>query len=205
MVVPRRRVLPLIVIAALGIFEDRVSIPFCKVVVPAGEQNVEEDHPDDLKVMMVANFLLLSSEAGYRSIFFLDYYLSKFFAVCVQCSYIFCVRTHSHGTREITVPAMTWNARNDPGFVVATFKSNGRVEDAKPLHQTTTEMECFSSLTSWECCPSSITSDPSPLCKGSSQVRSRLSLFLSCRQAHAMESNKLFPQNPISRLGLLYE
>ncbi|XP_057469273.1 uncharacterized protein LOC130758391 [Actinidia eriantha] len=75
-----RRVLPLIVIAALIIFEDRVSIPSCEVVVPTGEQNVEENHPDDLKVMMVANLLLLGTEAGYRNIFFRDYYLSKFFA-----------------------------------------------------------------------------------------------------------------------------
>ncbi|GFZ10032.1 hypothetical protein Acr_21g0006310 [Actinidia rufa] len=80
MLVHWRRVLPLIVIAALIIFEDRVSIPSCEVVVPTGEQNVEENHPDDLKVMMVANLLLLGSEAGYRNIFFRDYYLSKFFA-----------------------------------------------------------------------------------------------------------------------------
>ncbi|KAI8014074.1 Metallophosphoesterase 1 [Camellia lanceoleosa] len=72
------RLLPLIVIAALVVFEDRVSIPSC-VVVPNGEQHVEEDHPDDLKVMMVANLLLLGSEAGYNNIFFSDYYLSKFF------------------------------------------------------------------------------------------------------------------------------
>uniref|UniRef100_A0A5B6ZHU7 Putative metallophosphoesterase 1 isoform X1 n=1 Tax=Davidia involucrata TaxID=16924 RepID=A0A5B6ZHU7_DAVIN len=38
----------------------------------------------------------------------------------------FCDRTHSDGTREVTVPAMTWKARNDPGFVVATFRRNGR-------------------------------------------------------------------------------
>ncbi|GFZ10071.1 hypothetical protein Acr_21g0006700 [Actinidia rufa] len=81
MLVHWRRVLPLIVIAALIIFEDRVSIPSCEVVVPTGEQNVEENHPDDLKVMMVANLLLLGSEAGYRNIFFRDYYLSKFFAI----------------------------------------------------------------------------------------------------------------------------
>eukprot|EP01018_Ginkgo_biloba_P038619 Gb_34856 [translate_table: standard] len=33
----------------------------------------------------------------------------------------FCDRTHYDGTREITVPTMTWNMRDDPGFVVATF------------------------------------------------------------------------------------
>lgn len=36
----------------------------------------------------------------------------------------FCDRTHPDGTREITVPSMTWNARDDPGFVVATFRKN---------------------------------------------------------------------------------
>ncbi|XAR62179.1 hypothetical protein NMG60_11016840 [Bertholletia excelsa] len=73
------RLLPLILIAALVVFEDRVSNPSCKVV-PAGEQLAGEDHPDDLKVMMVSNLLLLGSEAGYWNIFFRDYYLSKFFA-----------------------------------------------------------------------------------------------------------------------------
>ncbi|RDX84067.1 Metallophosphoesterase 1, partial [Mucuna pruriens] len=29
-------------------------------------------------------------------------------------------------TREITVPAMSWNARDDPGFVIATFQNEGR-------------------------------------------------------------------------------
>lgn len=33
--------------------------------------------------------------------------------------------THSDGTREIIVPAMSWDARDDPGFVFATFRKNG--------------------------------------------------------------------------------
>ncbi|XP_059631406.1 uncharacterized protein LOC132274200 [Cornus florida] len=37
----------------------------------------------------------------------------------------FCDHIHSDGTREVTVPAMTWDARDDPGFVVATFRKNG--------------------------------------------------------------------------------
>ncbi|KAL1822031.1 hypothetical protein ACET3Z_008809 [Daucus carota] len=36
----------------------------------------------------------------------------------------FCDRTHYDGTREITVPAMSWEAVDDPGFVFASFKSN---------------------------------------------------------------------------------
>ncbi|KAG5544347.1 hypothetical protein RHGRI_016933 [Rhododendron griersonianum] len=42
-------------------------------------------------------------------------------------SHKFCDRTHLDGTREVTVPAMSWDARNDPAFVVATFKRNGRI------------------------------------------------------------------------------
>ncbi|KAI8550456.1 hypothetical protein RHMOL_Rhmol06G0107800 [Rhododendron molle] len=83
MVVQWRQVLcllPLIPIVVLVIFEDRVSIPSCAVVPDMGQQYVEEDHPDDLKVMMVANLLLLGSEAGYTNILFRDYYLSRFFS-----------------------------------------------------------------------------------------------------------------------------
>ncbi|XP_044512312.1 metallophosphoesterase 1-like isoform X3 [Mangifera indica] len=38
----------------------------------------------------------------------------------------FCDHTHQDGTREVTVSAMTWKARDDPGFVVATFHGNRR-------------------------------------------------------------------------------
>ncbi|KAL6962664.1 hypothetical protein U1Q18_037623 [Sarracenia purpurea var. burkii] len=74
------RLLPLIVITVTVILEDRVSIPSCEVVPAREQKHVEEDQPDDLKVMMVANLLLLGSEAGYWNIFFRDYYLAKFFA-----------------------------------------------------------------------------------------------------------------------------
>lgn len=36
----------------------------------------------------------------------------------------FCDLTHYDGTREITVPPLTWDGRDDPGFVVATFGRN---------------------------------------------------------------------------------
>ena len=36
----------------------------------------------------------------------------------------FSDKTHPDGTREVTVPAMTWNVRDDPGFIVATFRGN---------------------------------------------------------------------------------
>ncbi|XP_048129902.1 metallophosphoesterase 1-like isoform X2 [Rhodamnia argentea] len=34
----------------------------------------------------------------------------------------FCDYRHQDGTREVTVPAMSWHARDDPGFVIATFR-----------------------------------------------------------------------------------
>nr|XP_010939622.1 metallophosphoesterase 1 [Elaeis guineensis] len=39
----------------------------------------------------------------------------------------FCDHAHSDGTREVTVPAMTWAARGNPGFVVVTFGQNKAV------------------------------------------------------------------------------
>lgn len=42
-------------------------------------------------------------------------------------AYEFYDYVHFDGTREITVPAMTWKARDDPGFVVATFRRNRSV------------------------------------------------------------------------------
>ncbi|OAY58162.1 metallophosphoesterase 1 [Manihot esculenta] len=39
----------------------------------------------------------------------------------------FCDHTHSDGTREVTVPAMTWKARDNPGFIIATFHSDRRL------------------------------------------------------------------------------
>ncbi|KAL1121244.1 hypothetical protein V6Z11_D01G218900 [Gossypium hirsutum] len=36
----------------------------------------------------------------------------------------FSDHTHPDGTREVTIPAMTWKVRDDPGFIVATFQRN---------------------------------------------------------------------------------
>lgn len=33
---------------------------------------------------------------------------------------------HPDGTREVTVPALTWKARDDPGFVIANFRRNNK-------------------------------------------------------------------------------
>lgn len=39
---------------------------------------------------------------------------------------MFSDQVHFDKTREIIVPAMSWNARDDPGFVIATFRKTGR-------------------------------------------------------------------------------
>ncbi|KAL2893883.1 Metallophosphoesterase 1 [Bienertia sinuspersici] len=42
-------------------------------------------------------------------------------------SHEFCDIVHPDGTREVTVPALAWKAKDDPGFIVATFRRNGAV------------------------------------------------------------------------------
>ncbi|XP_030455336.1 uncharacterized protein LOC115676522 [Syzygium oleosum] len=39
----------------------------------------------------------------------------------------FCDYRHQDGTREVTVPPMSWHARDDPGFVIATFRQGKSV------------------------------------------------------------------------------
>ncbi|KAE8077343.1 hypothetical protein FH972_015915 [Carpinus fangiana] len=80
MAVAWRPVLPLITIFALIAFEEWVSVPSCKTVPSAahlGQPAAESE--EDLKVMMVANLLLLGSEAGFVNLYFRHYYMSKFF------------------------------------------------------------------------------------------------------------------------------
>ncbi|PQM41455.1 metallophosphoesterase 1 [Prunus yedoensis var. nudiflora] len=81
MAVGWKPLLPLIAVSALFIYEEWVSSPSCKRVPSPNLHGHEpnQDHPDDLKVMMVANLLLLGSEAGYFNLLFRDYYLSRFF------------------------------------------------------------------------------------------------------------------------------
>lgn len=85
MAVAWRPTLPLILIFALIVYEEWVSIPTCKIVPSAGDlgqpATESQDDLEDLKVMMVANLLLLGSEAGFVNIYFRDYYMSKFFRV----------------------------------------------------------------------------------------------------------------------------
>ncbi|KAI4307366.1 hypothetical protein L6164_030566 [Bauhinia variegata] len=75
------RVLSLFVITSLFAFEEWVSRPACKVIPSSnpGEAFEYGEDPEDLKVMMVADLLLLGPEAGYVNHFFRYYYMSKFF------------------------------------------------------------------------------------------------------------------------------
>ncbi|XP_019456121.1 PREDICTED: metallophosphoesterase 1-like [Lupinus angustifolius] len=78
------RALSLIAIASLLVFEEWVSTPTCKLIpnktlhFPQFHDH-DDDNSDEFKVMMVAELLLLGSEAGYVNQFFRDYYMSKFF------------------------------------------------------------------------------------------------------------------------------
>ncbi|KAL6317525.1 hypothetical protein AAG906_030278 [Vitis piasezkii] len=74
-----KAVLPLLIFYLLVFYEERASTPSCVVVPQGGVQEAVGDDPEDLKVMVVANLLLLGSKAGYLNLFFRDFYLSKFF------------------------------------------------------------------------------------------------------------------------------
>lgn len=76
-----KAVLPLLIFYLLVFYEERASTPSCVVVPQGGVQEAVGDDPEDLKVMVVANLLLLGSKAGYLNLFFRDFYLSKFFKV----------------------------------------------------------------------------------------------------------------------------
>ncbi|KAG9451587.1 hypothetical protein H6P81_011552 [Aristolochia fimbriata] len=77
-----RSTLPLLLVVALLVFEEKVSSPSCQVVEDRGsspQEGPKGGSSDDFKVMMVANLLLMGSEAGYTNIYFRDSYMSKFF------------------------------------------------------------------------------------------------------------------------------
>ncbi|XP_024027662.1 metallophosphoesterase 1 isoform X2 [Morus notabilis] len=80
----------LILVSALIIHEEWVSTPLCDTLLPTtsnideSESESMEDHPQDLKVMMVADLLLLGSDSGYLNRIFRDYYTSKFFRKSFQ-------------------------------------------------------------------------------------------------------------------------
>ncbi|KAM1062939.1 hypothetical protein ACFX2I_027164 [Malus domestica] len=67
--------LPLIAVSALLVYEEWVSTPSCKTTPTPNlpEPIPEHHHPDDLKVMLVADLLLLGSDSGYFNLLFRDY------------------------------------------------------------------------------------------------------------------------------------
>ncbi|EOY16053.1 Calcineurin-like metallo-phosphoesterase superfamily protein, putative isoform 1 [Theobroma cacao] len=84
-----RSLLPVIIISAFIVYEERVSFPSCKHLPdttnhPGEHIGNEDGSPEDLTVMMVANLLLLGSDAGFVNLYFRDYYMSKFFKKSFQ-------------------------------------------------------------------------------------------------------------------------
>lgn len=73
--------LSLLVVIVLIILDDWLATPSCKSVLNIDLDEPIGDHPEDLKVMVVANLLLLGSEASFVNIFFRDQYISKSFKV----------------------------------------------------------------------------------------------------------------------------
>ncbi|KAG1366492.1 putative metallophosphoesterase 1 [Cocos nucifera] len=71
-----RAALPLLLVAALVTVEDMISAPSCEI---SGHADGDSSHPDDLKVMMVADLLLQGSDAGFADVYFWDLFRSKFF------------------------------------------------------------------------------------------------------------------------------
>lgn len=78
-----RAALPLLIVASLIVFEERISIPSCEIMTvdrPGDlNQNQFSDDPSDLKVMMVADLLLTGSDASFTNLYFRDSYTTKFF------------------------------------------------------------------------------------------------------------------------------
>ncbi|XP_026429472.1 metallophosphoesterase 1-like isoform X2 [Papaver somniferum] len=74
---------PLILVIGFIIFEERISIPSCKEEIISNDEDIvrdEEGGADDVRVMMVANLLLMGSDdAGYINSYFRYSYMAKFF------------------------------------------------------------------------------------------------------------------------------
>ncbi|CAL5043720.1 unnamed protein product [Urochloa decumbens] len=70
--------LPLLLVAALLAFEDWLATPSCSGGPPAAHD------PGELRAMMVADLMLLGSDATYADRFFRDHIMYKFFANSIQ-------------------------------------------------------------------------------------------------------------------------
>ncbi|TVU11993.1 hypothetical protein EJB05_45608, partial [Eragrostis curvula] len=70
--------LPLLLVGALLAFEDWLTTPSCSGGSPAARAS------GDLRAMMVADLMLLGSDASYADRYFRDHFMSKFFANSIQ-------------------------------------------------------------------------------------------------------------------------
>ncbi|KAG5250952.1 metallophosphoesterase [Salix suchowensis] len=77
---------PLLLFLSLFFYEHWISIPSCNIVPNSNlnrQENdvVEEEHDNNevLKVMLVANLLLLGSDTSFFNLYFRDHYMSKVF------------------------------------------------------------------------------------------------------------------------------
>lgn len=84
-----RSALPLVLAAALVVFEERASTPSCDVahiIVPRARREGDGGgavgkSSSELKVMMVGNLLIMGSDTRYLDVFFRNPFLAKFFRV----------------------------------------------------------------------------------------------------------------------------
>ncbi|KAK8315141.1 hypothetical protein V6Z12_D01G220200 [Gossypium hirsutum] len=124
-----RSLLPVIMISIFMVYEDWVSFPSCKLLPSttySPDKHVEnvDDSLEDLKVMMVANLLLLGSEAGFVNLYFRDYYMSKFFKKSFQSlnpdMLLVLGDVSAKGDvgecSGLCANSVTWIARNFPGL-----------------------------------------------------------------------------------------
>ncbi|GMN45295.1 hypothetical protein TIFTF001_014482 [Ficus carica] len=86
-----RPLFSLILVSALIIHDEWVSTPSCETQTLLPTSNLDdsesesmEDHSEDLRVMLVADLLLLGSDSGFLNRIFTDYYTSKFFRKSFQ-------------------------------------------------------------------------------------------------------------------------
>lgn len=85
MAVPWRSTLPLILLSSVLFFDEWLSSPICRLTqTTTPNENGREmggEAANELKVMMVADLLLLGSESTLFDSYFRDYYMAKFFRV----------------------------------------------------------------------------------------------------------------------------
>ncbi|KAL5555655.1 hypothetical protein UlMin_037891 [Ulmus minor] len=79
-----RPLLSLSIVSALIIHEEWVSAPSCTIISGSNLEAFVEEQPEDLKVMMVPNLLLMGSNTSYLNSLFKDHYMSKFYKKSFQ-------------------------------------------------------------------------------------------------------------------------